>query len=376
MMNLFVDCGAYTGDSIAKWMATHKHGYDYVCFEPNRTSAKIIRHAFPSVKVIEACAWRNYGEHRLYPTAHANGGTVVGKKKRGVDSYMVNTVDLGDWLDGQRKEYKKIVVKLNVEGAEYDILRSMQAHDQIRLVDEWYINWHANKMTRAPKDHAEIRDMMKCWPEWDNAHSPVGIYTAIIGDGPYCLREDFKREHHIDYICYTDRQDIKSDVWEIRRIKKQKHPILKSREIKILCHRWMPGYEYSVWMDTRFVPFYKHQIWINHQKASDAPLVVMDHNKRRCALEDLRVLGLKSSRQYNLYKKDLPEKFGLWAPGIMVRRHDDARLAEAMEFWYNEIVEEETVRDQPALAYTLYKTGVPYRSINFRKCYDKWIGRS
>ena len=78
------------------------------------------------------------------------------------------------------------------------------------------------------------------------------VYTSITGD-----YDDLLTPLHInenwDYICFTDK-DIKSDFWQIKQIGNSNlDPVRKAKKYKILPHRYLSAYDYSLYIDANFI---------------------------------------------------------------------------------------------------------------------------
>mgnify|MGYP003652313088 FL=1 len=77
----------------------------------------------------------------------------------------------------------------------------------------------------------------------------VVVYTAIFGNYD-SLIEPVYTPSNVDFICFTDNQDLKSDVWQIIY-----QPTIYStanrnaKKFKVLPHRYFTKYEYSIWVD-------------------------------------------------------------------------------------------------------------------------------
>lgn len=59
------------------------------------------------------------------------------------ESYEVPSLDISDFLGKHFTKEDFIVVKMDIEGAEYDVLDKMIADDTISMVDEIFIEWHS-----------------------------------------------------------------------------------------------------------------------------------------------------------------------------------------------------------------------------------------
>ena len=74
--------------------------------------------------------------------------------------------------------------------------------------------------------------------------------------------------------------------------------------------------------------------------------------------------------QAKRYKVEgLLEYSGLWECGVLFRRHNEPGVIDAMNVWWDEIINSGHVRDQIGFAYTMWRTGFKLFSIpgNLRK---------
>ena len=65
------------------------------------------------------------------------------------------------------------------------------------------------------------------------------IYTAIFGSN-ITLTDPLYVSDEIDYVCFTDQEDLKSAVYEIRRIESPsgKNQLMDVKMVKLLPHKF------------------------------------------------------------------------------------------------------------------------------------------
>lgn len=76
------------------------------------------------------------------------------------------------------------------------------------------------------------------------------IYTVIAGNYDSLLKQP--NVDGYDFICFTDNKELKSDLWEIREIPQELNDLTdvkKNRCIKILAHKYLPEYDFSIYID-------------------------------------------------------------------------------------------------------------------------------
>lgn len=76
----------------------------------------------------------------IIPLNQWDGGLHIGKF---VKTENVKCLDLSEWIKKNYKQNDYIVIKLDIEGAEYDLLEKMILDCTINYVNEFYIEWHS-----------------------------------------------------------------------------------------------------------------------------------------------------------------------------------------------------------------------------------------
>lgn len=166
MRYIFIDLGAYDGDSIEEFIQGKEftaNGFDYVlpveptefdifAFEPNpRFNRKLhdMKKLYPNIKMTsQEVAWIAGGKQEFtFDTNDLAYGSTIMKSKRNwgvgrVDS--VNTFDFSEWLTQFEGSY--IIVKMDIEGAEFPILEKMIQDGTDLLVSQLWVEFHPNKV--------------------------------------------------------------------------------------------------------------------------------------------------------------------------------------------------------------------------------------
>lgn len=176
-------------------------------------------------------------------------------------------------------------------------------------------------------------------------------YTALFGD-----YEELKDPDIIPkgwrFICYTD-QPIKSDVWEIVRVKLNgTSPQRLARWYKIMG--WI-DWEESMWIDASFkIKVDLNDWWAKRYKApfsaAKHPLRTSIYAECRSCIVNNRGDNGKVLLQEQKYKQmGFPEFTGIITSGILLRGNtaENIKLHEA---WWNEL-NNQSVRDQLAFAF-------------------------
>ena len=200
------------------------------------------------------------------------------------------------------------------------------------------------------------------------------VYT-VITDTSYKLKRMTYDNKGWDFVCFSD-QDIKSKFWDIRKFPlevKGLGPKKKSRQPKILYHKFVQEYDISVYLDSKFVVRLNLDKFVKTWLAND-DMAVMSHNKRNNVFEEAaKIIQLKLDTpsvvnpQIDKYKSEgIPE--GLYAPGITIRRHGSESLEKCMELWFDELLKH-SYRDILSLPYALWKFPVKLGVMPWHKVY-------
>lgn len=159
MRRVFLDLGAYTGDTIE--LALRRAAFDIIYgFEPLRENFGKLRSRYedhPGVILINAAADESDGEATLYK-GNAQFGDVGGSLYREMttissDSEKVRTVDFSAFVKSSFCDDDYIVLKMDIEGKEYGVLSKMIRDATISRVDELYCEWHYSALGMPADDH-------------------------------------------------------------------------------------------------------------------------------------------------------------------------------------------------------------------------------
>ncbi len=174
------------------------------------------------------------------------------------------------------------------------------------------------------------------------------IYTCLVGNYDM-LRQPLVTAEGYDYICFSN--DIKEErvgVWQIRPIPfKHKDKARLSRYVKILPHRVLANYEWSLWMDANIQITGKEFYSILDNKISEGGKIYQVNHcipPCDCTYEEIKrayLCGrselLKTFLQYrHLQKEGFPAHWGLFENNLILRKHNDPLVRKISEEWWTE----------------------------------------
>lgn len=202
----------------------------------------------------------------------------------------------------------------------------------------------------------------------------VVVYTSIFG-GYDELHENQYKMDGVDYLCFTD-SDIQSDTWQvIKSTPIYEDPNRNAKKYKVLPHRYLSEYDYSVWIDGNILIVNDIRDLIQKHKYQ-----VFDHNQtvldpRDCIYQEYQAI-INLGRQNGGNYKDNPETMytqvkrymdegyppnnGLATNPIILRHHNDTQVIDVMEDWWTEI-KYGSRRDQLSFDYVAWKNKFEYK---------------
>lgn len=193
------------------------------------------------------------------------------------------------------------------------------------------------------------------------------IYTAIFG-GYDNLKTPRILNRNIQYICFSD-QLIKCPPWKIIYIKPEfKDKRREARKFKILSHKYLKDFKYSIWLDGNFEILDDLSKFVKKWLGKNC-IAVKKHLVRNCLYDearfclkhklDLRKLIVKQINKY--FREGYPKNNGLVTCNVLIRKHTED-VKSFNERWWRE-VKKFSRRDQISFNYITYKLNMNYSII-------------
>lgn len=192
------------------------------------------------------------------------------------------------------------------------------------------------------------------------------VYTAVFG-GYDAIRPPRLLETGVDYVCFSDSAATVPAGWRPGDLPLRAAALSsasRNRWAKMHPHLLFPDHDASVYVDGN-VEVISPLAALARGALEQAPIAMYDHPFRRCLYEEAAAcarVGLEwfapIRRQMERYEADgFPAGFGLFEANVIVRRHGEAAVVQAMHRWWQEW-ERGIKRDQLSLTYVLWKEGL------------------
>ena len=211
MRKVFIDCGAHDGCSVRKFLDITEDGaeYEVYSFEPNPKLAH--HHPVGDAVFYDKAVWTSDGPHTFYMHGTTGGSTLVEEKNihntlkaqsrpsimkvQGLpEAITVECIDISKWISTKFAKEDYIVLKMDIEGAEYQILDKMIAEGTIDYINEFAIEWHLltskgvgpslrKHIKQQIGEHTQLFEQKGIkLIEWDAMHTPYLLdLTSTVG---------------------------------------------------------------------------------------------------------------------------------------------------------------------------------------------------
>ncbi|MFC1771569.1 FkbM family methyltransferase [Candidatus Margulisiibacteriota bacterium] len=150
----FIDCGAHIGESIL--YAQHVFGKNIrsYSFEAIPKLADNLKTAYSNntdIKVFNNIVWIKNEVKKIYCSKEFTDGSSVyhEKKTGGLDknvSIEVTAINLSEWIRSNFKKTDFIILKLDIEGAEYEVLNKLITDGTIEYINILCGEFHCDKI--------------------------------------------------------------------------------------------------------------------------------------------------------------------------------------------------------------------------------------
>ena len=162
LRNIFIDCGAWTGDSMKAFKdyeSKESYPYEIYGFECEPRLKKELERLSEQIdfKFINKAVWIKNEKIKLYLGQNnlTQSSSLLSDKKKYINknNYIeVEAIDFSKWIIENFKKDDYIVCKMNIEGAEYNILEKMIKDDSLKYLNILFIAWHWKKIKGISKD--------------------------------------------------------------------------------------------------------------------------------------------------------------------------------------------------------------------------------
>lgn len=160
-LKAFIDLGAFTGDTLKLALERYSEFDKFYAFEPLAKNYELLCKDFSGVKnvtLLNEAAYIEASESKLYlgdKEAGDQGGSLCANKTTCLKDRFetVKCIDFSAFLKNAFSPRDYIVLKVDIEGKEYDLFDHMIREGSIGYIKKIYCEWHYDKIGVSRKEH-------------------------------------------------------------------------------------------------------------------------------------------------------------------------------------------------------------------------------
>ena len=163
---VLVDCGANLGEVLGE-LSERFLPQRIFAFEPNPALIpdleRAARRTGRLTEVLSQAVWHR-DEVRPFYLGHHESSTLMGGKvvppmyDRQIDyahPIDVQCIDFSRWLEALGVGPRSVVVKMDIEGAEYPVLEHLVEQGAVRFISTLLVEWHYGRFPKFPQERHE-----------------------------------------------------------------------------------------------------------------------------------------------------------------------------------------------------------------------------
>ena len=201
----------------------------------------------------------------------------------------------------------------------------------------------------------------------------IAVYTCITGMYDN-VEEPLIVENCCDYFLYTNNEKLKSDIWTIKNIPDNIQKINDNakinRYIKMHPKELFKNYDYAIYIDGNIKLISTISSFIKNVNPKTG-MAIHRHSANNCIFKEIETCRAYGKGKYkNLkkqarrYKKEgFPINYGMLECNVLVSDLNNEKSISLFDSWWNEYLKSESMRDQIALPYVLWKNGIQIEDV-------------
>ena len=165
MRKVFLDLGAHAGISVKKFREEYPNSdeYEIISFECNPRFTEVLQNT-DGITFHNKAVWIEDGTERFLFRTLASSSLIYGKTRGNLDfdnPILVESVDISKWIVENFSKDDYIIMKMDIEGAEYEVLPKMIEDGSIDYVNIVYAEFHGKKVHKEREDTKKIRTAIR-----------------------------------------------------------------------------------------------------------------------------------------------------------------------------------------------------------------------
>lgn len=164
MKNIFLDCGAHKGESALMFLKRFKNSDIFVIhsFECNPSSIekfKSVHKGNDKITLHEKAVWTHSAGLSFYLGESSGCSTIKSKRSGNLDKnnpIFVESLSLSEFIKNNFDIEDNIILKIDIEGAEYEVLQDLIDTGTIKYIKQLFGEWHQHKIELPIDVHKKL----------------------------------------------------------------------------------------------------------------------------------------------------------------------------------------------------------------------------
>lgn len=158
-MKVLLDVGAHTGQTLA---AAQRWDFErIVCFEPAAVNLEALRKLADERTVIQPFGLLDKDVQTILYNGGSKGASVLERPGRPTAATECRFVRASTWLVDNLPPDDKVWMKLNIEGAELDVIEDLLDTGTLAYVDYLLVMWDSRKIPSIAARGVEVRKRLE-----------------------------------------------------------------------------------------------------------------------------------------------------------------------------------------------------------------------
>jgi FkbM family methyltransferase len=176
---IFIDCGFYYGKGLRLFKETKEYDRDFVfyAFDPMTNPERCDIMKQENIILSHDIVWIHDGMIKFHKSSRYKGranGVFSNSRAKNEDIEEMPCIDFGKWIMETFNKDDFIVLKMDIEGAEQDVLESMIKDGSIHYIDIGYIEFH----NKRREGYNEMKHILKSLDSLD-LRAPIERYKEM-----------------------------------------------------------------------------------------------------------------------------------------------------------------------------------------------------
>jgi FkbM family methyltransferase len=154
----FLDCGGHDGCSVRKFRDVYPDAGEYFIhsFEPRPDFAACYDHLGVNFHAVAVWVVDGQVDFYLCDRPKKNGASLLGSKVGTDRRITVPCIDFSRWLRATCRPEDYVILKMDIEGAEYAVLSKLIDDGALAYIDKLLVEFHHHKIGMSLEEHEAL----------------------------------------------------------------------------------------------------------------------------------------------------------------------------------------------------------------------------